>query len=90
MLRALVFDVALLLRSLFLTLASLGSQSGIYESIPACVPERVDYYNVFKPICPNAFWYRESRKVHLYISMLTLADPPDHHSPRSARWTPAS
>ena len=39
----------------------LRAQSGIYESIPACVPERVDYYNVFKPICPNAFWYRKSR-----------------------------
>ncbi|GAA5961247.1 hypothetical protein JCM8115_001521 [Rhodotorula mucilaginosa] len=44
---------------------SINCCSGIYESIPACVPERVDYYNVFKPICPNAFWYpRDQRDGH--------------------------
>lgn len=37
-------------------------QSGIYESIPACVPSGVDYYDIFKPVCPSAYSYREPNR----------------------------
>ncbi|GAA5988341.1 hypothetical protein JCM10908_002173 [Rhodotorula pacifica] len=41
---------------------SINCCSGIYESIPACVPDRVDYYGLFKPICPNAYWYPRDQR----------------------------
>lgn len=37
-----------------------AAQSGKYSPIPKCVPSGVDYYSVFKPICPSAYWYRET------------------------------
>ncbi|GAA5877213.1 hypothetical protein JCM3774_000119 [Rhodotorula dairenensis] len=41
---------------------SMNCCSGIYESIPACVPEHIDFYGLFKPICPNAFWYPRDQR----------------------------
>ncbi|GAA6014267.1 hypothetical protein JCM8202_005217 [Rhodotorula sphaerocarpa] len=42
--------------------SSMNCCSGKYSPIPKCVPSGVDYYSVFKPICPSAYWYpRDSR-----------------------------
>ncbi|POY69908.1 hypothetical protein BMF94_7088 [Rhodotorula taiwanensis] len=50
---------------------SMNCCSGIYESIPACVPSGVDYYDIFKPVCPSAYWYR--RKAHLSRTIASTA-----------------
>lgn len=47
-----------------------AAQSGKYSPIPKCVPSGVDYYSVFKPICPSAYWYREAPVLPSFRSFL--------------------
>ncbi|GAA5902000.1 hypothetical protein JCM6882_000165 [Rhodosporidiobolus microsporus] len=36
---------------------SMNCCSGKYNALDACISDQVDYYDVLKPLCENAYWY---------------------------------